>query len=96
MVGWLFLCRLIRTLFKANCMTKSIVSRKSTVICIRLREEELAALDRLCQVGVHGGLNRSEWFRLCLLREINKSGRVRGPVSPSFSSELRVGRPKGN
>jgi hypothetical protein len=68
---------------------------KSTIIQVRLNDEELAMIDRVRQSNERGELTRSELVRLLLHREFHRRTSGRSVVSTNaISGEMRTGRPK--
>jgi hypothetical protein len=72
---------------------------KSTIVPIRLKQDELRMLDMICRSQT-GSLNRSEKIRQLLVREFNRratgysSGALSGTTSQTtIMSESRIGRP---
>lgn len=66
---------------------------KSSIICIRLRPNELSWLDKYCQGEGYSG--RSEYLRALLHREHAKRSRTKQTLSESqWKGDVRIGRPR--
>lgn len=74
-----------------NCKTE-----KSRTITIRLREDELAALDKLCQSPVTGDVTRTEKIRQLILLATAKNAHESAPPAAAWQREFRNGRPSKN
>lgn len=66
---------------------------KSQTITIRLRAEELEALDKLCQSPVSGHVTRTEKLRQLILLATAKNAHEPAPTVHRWQREYRTGRP---
>jgi len=66
---------------------------QSQTITIRLRADELAALDKLCQSPVTGEVTRTEKLRQLILLATAKNAHEPAPPVGKWQREYRLGRP---
>lgn len=73
------------------------MSTKSTILSVRLRDDELKALDHLAGLeGKRGTISRSEMIRFLILQARSKSLHSAAPIKAAeWASDFRNGRPKG-
>jgi len=63
--------------------------------CVRFNDEEKAFMSRIvAENNTHGASSASEYLRLLLRREMNKSAGMEKPVGCEWQSDARRGRPK--